>query len=177
MLFRSVSQSRYVGLIVLSFVVAFFSTEACFKVKIFFVFLFCSFVFVMMFFLYYISAVFGAGRIDSFLMVYGFDNPRFLGQFQVLLIPILTAAGYDFWVSKKRMCSFFVFLIVFLHWVVVWSVVSRGVVISLFLVWVFILFLNFRFFNFGVLFFTFPLFAHFLFFLLFFFIGLLCGVW
>ena len=118
MLFRSVSQSRYVGLIVLSFVVAFFSTEACFKVKIFFVFLFCSFVFVMMFFLYYISAVFGAGRIDSFLMVYGLDNPRFLGQFQVLLIPILTAAGYDFWVSKKRMCSFFVFLIVFLHWVV-----------------------------------------------------------
>ncbi|WP_423836366.1 O-antigen ligase family protein [Stutzerimonas stutzeri] len=82
-----------------------------------------------MFFIYYIIAlVVQIAPLDPYLLVYGFDNPRFLGQFQVLLIPVLL--GLFIKHRSCRLLSIALFTILTLHWCIAWSIAGRGVLLA-----------------------------------------------
>nr|WP_170827711.1 MULTISPECIES: O-antigen ligase family protein [Pseudomonas] len=65
-------------------------------------------------------------------LVSGFSNIRFYGQFQVMLVPILSALIVRFY-GDCRKFSVLLFLLLVVQWGIVWGLSGRGVILSLFL--------------------------------------------
>lgn len=84
------------------------------------------------FVVYYVSACLsGIGAVDVGLMYNGFVNPRFFGQFQLLLMPVL--AGVIASSSLKKVIKGMLFAVLTIHWCLVFSLGGRGVLIGLLL--------------------------------------------
>lgn len=61
----------------------------------------------------------------------GFDNPRFYGQFQVLLIPILHGLSSQQGWHKKLFNQKVIYPTLLLQWCIVWALAGRGVLLGL----------------------------------------------
>lgn len=85
------------------------------------------------FLVYYISSFLsGVELLDPSFMYGGFSNPRFLGQFQVMLIPVLAGLTFKLW-EHRYYLSILCGVVLLLHWVVAFMLGGRGVWISLLL--------------------------------------------
>ncbi|WP_188983435.1 O-antigen ligase family protein [Pseudomonas matsuisoli] len=105
--------------------------------KVFYVFLLAGFIalcLALKFLIFYMSAIVsGIGDFSAEVLQPGFDNPRFLGQFQLVAIPASMYLVSYFWDSHQRilMLTFLVVLIV--HWLLSIVLGGRGVWLALFL--------------------------------------------
>ncbi|WP_459704241.1 O-antigen ligase family protein [Stutzerimonas marianensis] len=70
-------------------------------------------------------------NLDPYLLLYGFDNPRFLGQLQVLLLPILLAKMAEMR-DKKSAYWPLIFALLIMHWCIAWSLGGRGMLAAAF---------------------------------------------
>lgn len=80
---------------------------------------------------YAMAFVTGIREVDPYLMFTGFDNPRFFGQFQLLLIPVLAAQALCFSALKRYKLSVIVLAALVVHWCIVWALGGRGVWLGL----------------------------------------------
>lgn len=81
----------------------------------------------------YLSAFISGFRVlDANILFNGFSNPRFFGQFQVLLLPVLALFVGFFYRSKRigLMCVFSMTMVV--HWCIALMLGGRGLWVSLF---------------------------------------------
>lgn len=103
-------------------------------------FVFLSFFVCFMFFIYFFIGYFFFDRFSPVLAVYGFDNPRFLAQFQVLCVGFLCWLLIDG--RFGRYLLVFSSVSLFCNWMVLLLLGSRGAVFSLIFVAVLFFFLR-----------------------------------
>ncbi|WP_454254524.1 O-antigen ligase family protein [Pseudomonas sp. Marseille-Q8238] len=97
-----------------------------------FILLFTSAVLALQFLAFYLASFFaGTRHVSPYLMYPGFDNPRFYGQFQVIMIPILHGLSFQKGWSKKLFSHQIIYLVLLLQWSIVWALGGRGVVVGL----------------------------------------------
>jgi len=93
----------------------------------------CASITAWMFFVYYgVVLTGGVGTLDPYLLLYGFDNPRFLGQVQVLFFPILMALIFEYKHKGSRWWYAFLLILV-AHWCIAFSMAGRGMLAAIFL--------------------------------------------
>lgn len=81
---------------------------------------------------FYLASFFtGTRDVNPYLMYPGFDNPRFYGQFQILLIPILHGLSFQQGWHKKLFNQNVIYLALLLQWSIVWALAGRGVLLGL----------------------------------------------
>lgn len=132
--------SKYVGSLALLFFLGFYLKVELHQKILIFVLLATTAILVWNYFVFYFIALFFDSKVDAYLLVPGFDNPRFYGQFQIVLIPVLHGICF-FYEWRSRFFNFgFIKFILLLQWVVVWALTGRGVIFGLFfsffLLWV-----------------------------------------
>lgn len=81
---------------------------------------------------FYIASFFtGTRDVNPYLMYPGFDNPRFYGQFQIMLIPILHGLAFQQDWHKKLFNQNVIYLTLLLQWCIAWALAGRGVLLGL----------------------------------------------
>jgi len=97
-----------------------------------FILLATSVVLTVQFFAFYLASFFtGTRSVDPYLMYPGFDNPRFYGQFQILLILILHGLSFQKGWSNKLFNQKIIYAVLLLQWSIVWALAGRGVLLGL----------------------------------------------
>lgn len=97
-----------------------------------FILLITSAMLAVQFFSFYLASFFtGTRDVNPYLMYPGFDNPRFYGQFQIMLIPILHGLSFQQGWHKKLFNQNVIYLALLLQWCIVWALAGRGVVLGL----------------------------------------------
>ncbi|AFN76864.1 pilus biogenesis protein [Stutzerimonas stutzeri DSM 10701] len=97
-----------------------------------FILLITSAMLAVQFFSFYVASFFtGTRDVNPYLMYPGFDNPRFYGQFQIMLIPILHGLSFQQGWHKKLFNQNVIYLALLLQWCIVWALAGRGVVLGL----------------------------------------------
>lgn len=134
---------RYVGLFLLVVVLA--ESEG-YQFPVMLLVAFVGVVNSWQFFLYYVMAfVSGVYDFSPALLFNGFDNPRFLGQFQVLLLPVLMAlCVYVYSLGRLRSAQG-LFLVMSFQWCIVFSLGGRGVIAALLVSHALLLFVRLKF--------------------------------
>lgn len=101
--------------------------------SIFFILFLVGFFLSFQFLNYYLMAFFtGVRNFDSYFLLYGFDNPRFLGQFQAVLIPMLAVFLLQAYEAGRRRWAILVFVVLLVQWVMLWSMGGRGLLLGFF---------------------------------------------
>lgn len=92
-----------------------------------------SLVLTIQFMAFYLASFFsGTQTVDPYLMYPGFDNPRFYGQFQIILIPILHALYFkENWQHPIFSTKLITAILIF-QWAIIWALAGRGVLLGLF---------------------------------------------
>ncbi len=97
-----------------------------------FILLVTSALLAVQFLAFYIASFFtGTRDVDPYLMYPGFDNPRFYGQFQIILIPILHGLSFQQGWHKKLFNRNVIHLTLLLQWCIAWALAGRGVLLGL----------------------------------------------
>jgi hypothetical protein len=96
------------------------------------------------------SAAFISGYFDfsSDLFFTGFVNPRFFGQFQVLVLPVLLALGFYFFERGFLKVSALFLSVLFSQWLMVFLLGARGAFVAIIFSHFILLFLGSRYFKF-----------------------------
>lgn len=125
--------ARYAGLLLLACVFGVMARDGRVKQYTLFVMLSVGGLSAFQFFNYYAMAfVTGFLRLDPFFLLYGFDNPRFFGQFQILILPLLAVASIRSFTLGRRVVGAGFILILVAQWCIVWALAGRGVWLALF---------------------------------------------
>lgn len=97
------------------------------------VLLIVSVILTVQFFAFYLASFFtGTRDVNPYLMYPGFDNPRFYGQFQTILIPVLHGLFFQKNWHTRLFNQKLLATILVLQWVIVWALAGRGVMLGLF---------------------------------------------
>ena len=122
---------RWLGLVLLMLVVARFELEFSIRRVIVFSMAFVGGVQVFLFLVVYCSAfVSGLNNIDAEVLLVGFSNPRFFGQFQVLLFPVLALLYVDL-CARYEKYNYLIFFILALQWCISFMLGGRGLWLGL----------------------------------------------
>jgi len=127
--------ARYIGLFLLALLVA--NTVNATKYKLIFIYAlgFIAFLSAYQFVVYYLMVFLtGIYALDADLLFNGFSNPRFLNQFQILLMPILAFLTLQQWQDAGRYRH--VLLVLFcatlsIHWCIALTLGGRGLWLGL----------------------------------------------
>ncbi len=93
--------------------------------------LFVGLVLSFQFLTYYLMAFLsGVRNLSPQVLLYGFDNPRFLGQFQVVLIPVLMAVFVRARESGLRGLSNLAAAVLVVQWCMAWLMGGRGFLVA-----------------------------------------------
>ncbi|CAE6895297.1 Pilus biogenesis protein [Ectopseudomonas oleovorans] len=105
-------------------------------------------VLVVQFFVGYAAAFLSGIRIlDAFTLFSGFSNPRFLGQFQVMLIPLLAGVTLHQWGRRSGWAALVAAVLVG-QWCIAYALGGRGLVLGVLIASSSLLLLGVRFFRF-----------------------------
>lgn len=97
-----------------------------------FILLATSVVLAVQFYAFYLASFFtGTREVNPYLMYPGFDNPRFYGQFQILLIPLLHGLSFQRGWGEKLFNKKVIYIVLLLQWSIVWALAGRGVLLGL----------------------------------------------
>lgn len=114
--------------------------------SIFFILFLVGFFLSFQFLNYYLMAFFtGVRNFDSYFLLYGFDNPRFLGQFQAVLLPMLAVFLLQAYEAGRRRWAILVFVVLLVQWVMLWSMGGRGLLLGFFVSFLGLFFIGRRF--------------------------------
>lgn len=91
-----------------------------------------GFILAFQFLIFYISAFLsGIQILDADLLISGFSNPRFFGQFQVILIPVLAWLVLDFRQEYQYKKFILIITVLSIHWCIALMLGGRGLWLSL----------------------------------------------
>lgn len=126
--------ARYAGMLLLASVFGVMARDGWVKQYTLLIMLSVGGLSAFQFFNYYAMAFFtGILRVDPFFLLYGFDNPRFFGQFQIILLPLLVVASIRSFALGQRAAGVGLLLVLVAQWCIVWALAGRGVWLGLFL--------------------------------------------
>lgn len=132
-LWASMEWALYVGLFFLALTSASLNRSSNWRLAVACVAGLVGFFLAFQFLVYYGSSFLsGIKVLEPSLMYGGFANPRFLGQFQVVLIPLLAGLVVDLW-GRRPFFSVVCLVVLLLHWVIAFMLDGRGVWVALFL--------------------------------------------
>jgi len=80
---------------------------------------------------YLIALASGVAVLDPDDLLGGFSNPRFFGQFQVMLLPILAVLIVQCWQTRRHMVALVLFLVLAIQWSISYSLGGRGLWLGL----------------------------------------------
>jgi len=84
------------------------------------------------FLIFYLMAfVTGIHMLSPLLLFEGFDNPRFFGQFQILLMPMLAVWSVRLWMDARRRLAGVLLLVLAVQWCIAFSLSGRGLLVGL----------------------------------------------
>lgn len=136
---------RYAGLLLLSLLVSGLSKRQFHMYFLLCVMVVVGFAHAYQFFLYYVMAfVTGIRILDADMLYSGFSNPRFLGQFQVMLLPVLVLLLDACRRTQRGALSVLLFLILIGHWCISFSLGGRGVWLGVLVAHITLLLINYR---------------------------------
>lgn len=122
---------RYAGLVILALLLALFARLRWFSACVLGLLAAVGCVHALQFIAYYASAfISGIYMLDAGLLFSGFVNPRFIGQFQLLLMPVLAALVLQVWV-KRSLLGAVLFSTLALHWCIAMILGGRGLWLGL----------------------------------------------
>lgn len=108
---------------------------------------FVGFLQAFQFLLFYLMAfVTGVRDLDAMILVGGFDNRRFFGQFQVMLLPVLAFVIVWCWQCQNAWLTRLLFFVLAIQWCISFFLGGRGLWLGLLASHLAVLFLNRRFF-------------------------------
>ncbi|MDZ4334618.1 MAG: O-antigen ligase family protein [Pseudomonas sp.] len=139
--------ARFFGLFVVVVFVAKVESVFLLRQSVFFILFLCGFFLSFQFINYYLMAFLtGIGNLSPYLLLYGFDNPRFLGQFQVVLLPMLSV-----FLLRAREGGgggyFAIAGLLLVQWAMAWSMGGRGMFLGFSVALLSLFFIRKRFFN------------------------------
>lgn len=80
---------------------------------------------------YLMAFVTGIHMLSPLLLFEGFDNPRFFGQFQILLMPMLAVWSVRLWMDARRRLAGVLLLVLAVQWCIAFSLSGRGLLVGL----------------------------------------------
>lgn len=80
---------------------------------------------------YLIALASGVAVLDPDDLLGGFSNPRFFGQFQAMLLPILAVLIVQCWQARRHMIALVLFLVLAIQWCISYSLGGRGLWLGL----------------------------------------------
>jgi hypothetical protein len=102
----------------------------------------------LQFFVGYAAAfISGIRMLDAFTLFSGFSNPRFFGQFQIFLMPLLVALVLHCQVKHPGLAGL-VMVVLVGQWCIAYALGGRGLILGLLVAHASLLFLRFAFFRF-----------------------------
>jgi O-antigen ligase len=123
--------AKYVSSVALIFYLGYALRQANAQQLVLFILLAISVVLAVQFYAFYLASFFtGTRDVNPYLMYPGFDNPRFYGQFQVLLIPVLHGLSFQQGWSEKLFNKKVIYIALLLQWSIVWALAGRGVLLG-----------------------------------------------
>lgn len=128
--------ARYAGLLILVLMIAERAREPWFFKAILYLLASSAFLKAFQALVYYLLAL-AVDHILMFntaLMFYGFSNPRFLNQFQMLCMPVLAYLTLQHWPAKHRyskLLSSIFFITLLVQWCIAFSLGGRGLWLGL----------------------------------------------
>ncbi|MGE6792652.1 O-antigen ligase family protein [Pseudomonas guineae] len=126
--------ARYLGMFLLAGLIGVVARDARVKQYILVIVIVVGGLSAFQFYNYYVMALFtGILRVDPFFLLYGFDNPRFLGQFQIVLLPVLAVSVASLFALGRNAAGFGCLIVLVAQWCLVWALAGRGVWLGLFL--------------------------------------------
>lgn len=75
---------------------------------------------------YMMAFVTGIYMLDPLLLISGFANQRFFGQFQILLLPVLAVLCVQLYSERRRWLAGFLFVVMVVQWCIAYSLAGRG---------------------------------------------------
>ncbi len=118
--------SRYAGMLMLSLLVGVVSRERGISLVILCVMACIGFLQAFNFLVGYLSAFLSRiYLLDAYLLYSGFSNPRFFGQFQILVMPVM-AYLVIFFKNRNPVVSLFLFVALAVQWCIALSLGGRG---------------------------------------------------
>lgn len=121
---------RYLGLMLVVLFFASVGRDVVFLRAFFAFMVFAGLFCLLSFFSSYLFAFLsGVNNVDPMILFSGFSHPRFLGQFQVMLLPVLAALILSF--RSRRWWLIGLLVLLSGHWCIVIALGGRGVVLML----------------------------------------------
>lgn len=137
---------RQAGLVVLAISIAGLAQRYELR-RIVFVSMLCvGAVHVYLFLMIYVICFFNEDKfVSASILIHGFSNPRFFGQFQVVLFPVLSVFMLKAWRVRRLIMTFSLFVVLILQFAIAFSLGGRGVWLGVVVASVLVLFSGFRF--------------------------------
>lgn len=80
---------------------------------------------------YLLALASGVAVLDPDDLLGGFSNPRFFGQFQGMLLPVLAVLILQAWQARRHMAALALFLVLVIQWSISYSLGGRGLWLGL----------------------------------------------
>lgn len=123
---------RYIGLLLLVMTLAVLADKCGVKPILLGLIAFVGFAHALQFLLYYVSAfISGFYLLDADLLFNGFSNPRFFGQFQVMLMPILALLILNIRQQGQRWLAVVLLVTLAVQWCIALTLGGRGLWLGL----------------------------------------------
>ena len=124
--------SRYIGLLLLPLTVGTLADKFKIKILLLSLIAFVGFAHVLQFLIYYASAfISGMYLLDADLLFNGFSNPRFFGQFQIMLMPILALLALELSQQKRKWLAVVLLGTLAVQWCIALTLGGRGLWLGL----------------------------------------------
>lgn len=124
--------SRYSGLLLLVLLVGGMKTRSVWQNFILWVMAAVGFIHSFQFLVYYVTAfVTGIRMLDAELLFSGFSNPRFFGQFQVMLMPVMALLVENSRQQRRIALAALLGLALLTQWCIAFTLGGRGVWLGL----------------------------------------------
>lgn len=118
---------RILGLFVMVVFVAKVDSVFYIRGAVFFILFLLGFFLSFQFLNYYVMAFLtGIVNFSPYFLLYGFDNPRFFGQFQIVLLPMLAVFFMQALNSGRKPWYFAVAAVLVVQWGMAWGMAGRG---------------------------------------------------
>lgn len=124
--------SRYIGLLLLSLVVGGLAERPIWQSFILWVMAAVGFLHAFQFLVYYLMAfVTGIRMLDADILFNGFSNPRFFGQFQVMLFPVMALLLKRCHHQRRTSLTTLLGLALITQWCIAYTLGGRGLWLGL----------------------------------------------
>ncbi|SDF38434.1 O-antigen ligase [Pseudomonas seleniipraecipitans] len=137
--------SRYVGLLLLALVASGLRVRAAWEYFILWAMAAVGFIHAYQFLVYYLMAfVTGIRMLDADILFSGFSNPRFFGQFQVMLLPVMALLIEKCRQQRRTAIALLLGLALVTQWCIAFTLGGRGMWLGLLVGHLALLLVNYR---------------------------------